>query len=73
MSETSDLLTDSETDEIDYGPSDSNVVQTEENSVFNFNVKEESSLAKIYGDKLYRNGLTPENKDHVMHSLAKEV
>ena len=63
MSEISDLLTDSETAEIDYGPSDSNVVKTEDNSVFTFNVKEESSVAKIYGDKFYRKGLTVANKD----------
>ena len=73
MSETSDLQTDSETDEINYGPSESNVVQTEEDSVFIFDVKEESSVVKIYGDRLYRSGLTPDNKDHVMCLLAKEV
>ena len=73
MSETSDLPTDSETDGIDYGPSESNIVQTEEDSVFIFDVKEECSVVKIYGDKLYRSGLTPDNKDHVMCLLAKEV
>ena len=73
MSEISDLLTDSEDEEIDYGPDDPHVVETEENGEFNFNVKEESSVAKIYGDKRYRNGLTFENKDFILHTLAKEV
>jgi hypothetical protein len=75
MSDISDLLADSETDDdgMNYGPDDPNIVETEENSEFNFNVKEEFSVAKIYGDKLYRNGLTPENKDFIMQTLAKEV
>ena len=74
----SELLADSETDQpsetddLDYGPSLKDV-ETEESSVFIFNVKEESCLAKIYGDKTYRNGLSPDDKDLVMHGLAKEV
>ena len=84
LTSLSDLLADSETDqpsetdgssetdELDYGPILKDV-ETEEGSVFIFNVKEESCLAKIYGDKTYRNGLSPDDKDLVMHGLAKEV
>ena len=41
--------------------------------MFIFNVREESSVVRIFSDKMYRNGLTPENKDDVMYSLAREV
>ena len=70
MSDCEDLLADSETetDGINYGPT----IQTED-SVFIFDVKQKSSVLKIYSDKSYRDLLTFENKDEVLLSLSKEV
>jgi hypothetical protein len=78
MSETShcnisDLLAESGSDdEMNYGPHSSNIVVTE-NSGFYFNIKEEKSVAKVFGDEVYRKSLTFENKDHIMEIMAKEI
>ena len=70
------MFTDSDPDDsdgINYGPSEANLTHTDGGSEFFFDVKQESSVVRIYGDKIYRSGLTLENKDTIMYALSKEV
>ena len=65
-----DMLVESEEefDDSFYGPN----IQTED-CAFSFDVKQNSSVMKIFNDKSYRDNLTFENKDEIMRQLSKEV
>jgi hypothetical protein len=70
-----DMLAESEAESDDslYGPNLNTTTQTED-CAFSFDVKQNSSVRKIFDDKKsYRDKLTVDNKDEVMCLLSKEV
>ena len=75
MSDDEDMLVESEADSSDdmlYGPSLNNTIQTEE-SDFSFDVNQYSSVRRIFDDKSYREEMSVDNKNEVIRLLSKEV
>jgi hypothetical protein len=75
MSDDEDMLVESEAESSDdmlFGPGLNNTIQTEESDM-SFDVKQYSSVRRIFDDKSYREKMTVDNKNEVMRLLSKEV